>query len=456
MNKKYVVTILLVSIITAMIIAFMAASTSAQIYPSGMVSYWKFDEESGITAIDSVGTNHGAISGATRTEGLVKNALSFDPFDGTRNFVNLNKTFSEILVNTRTFTIEAWFYTQTKNEQQSIIADGLGNSSLGIYLEKPFFAPPEGKLIAAMTYSDGQIVLPRMDYSASIWNHIVFSDDGTTMECYMNGMLKSATDSSYIEGNIAANLGTRIGINALGTDNYPFNGIIDEVAIYNRALTIDEIQQHYQNGLQGQGYEALNRVPLAVAGTSLDGNNLLQLDGTLSTDADGDLLTYSWQINGGSPLSGQIVSIAYLAVGNYTVTLTVSDGTNNSAATMLLGVPSGAGEQPPTPDELQIHVIEIKDFIVGLGVNCFDAPNDRARENRRRALLNMIDKVYDSIGIEDFQAAIDQLRDVFAKSDGLEPPESAPDWIICDDASIIAQSISDLIDDILVVCSECN
>jgi len=53
----------------------------AEIYPDGMVSYWKFDEDSGDTAYDSVSNNDGTIYEATRTTGQVDDALSFDGVD---------------------------------------------------------------------------------------------------------------------------------------------------------------------------------------------------------------------------------------------------------------------------------------------------------------------------------------------------------------------------------------
>jgi len=88
--------------------------------------------------------------------------------------------------------------------------------------------------------------------------------------------------------------------------------------------------------------------PVAVAGTSLDANDQLELNGSLSTDPDGTIVTYSWQIAGeASPRLGQIFTIADLLPGEYTVELTVIDDDGlSSTDTMLFGVPpspTGAG-----------------------------------------------------------------------------------------------------------------
>lgn len=212
----------------------------------------------------------------------------------------------------------------------------------------------------------------------------------------------------------------------------------------------------------GTGHEAHNmfwkntrksdHYPIAVAGTSLDGNNLLQLDGTLSSDPNGDPLTFSWQIEGEtSPRIGQIISVADLIVGNYSVILTVSDGKYNSNDIMLFGVPE---ETPPSVDELLRQVQNIQNTITGFAVVCFVAPNENAAENRRKALLNMLDQVSGHIAAGDYQAAIGLLGDILAKCDGLSPPDSEKDWIIDDPATEIheqqylAQMITSLINDL--------
>jgi len=83
----------------------------------------------------------------------------------------------------------------------------------------------------------------------------------------------------------------------------------------------------------------INHAPTAIAGTSLDVNNNLQLDGSLSSDPDNDPLTYTWQIAGeSSTRTGQKASISDLTQGTYNVTLTVSDATLQSVDTTTIGV----------------------------------------------------------------------------------------------------------------------
>lgn len=60
----------------------------------------------------------------------------------------------------------------------------------------------------------------------------------------------------------------------------------------------------------------------------------------------------------------------------------------------------------------------------------FDAPHNNACENRRKALLNMKDKINIAIDIEDYQAAIDQLRNIHEKKDWVTPTSSTNDRIL--------------------------
>lgn len=76
----------------------------------------------------------------------------------------------------------------------------------------------------------------------------------------------------------------------------------------------------------------------AIPGTSIDENSMLKLDASLSIAPEH--MTYSWQIKDEpTPRIGKIVSVLDLAVGNYEVTLTVSDGIESDSATMIFGVP---------------------------------------------------------------------------------------------------------------------
>jgi hypothetical protein len=98
MKTLTVLTIIIASV-------FMIAPVFAQVYPDGMVSYWKFDEDSGTIATDSVGTNDGTlVNGPVWTSGQVDGALSFD---GVDDYVSVPDS-DDWYFGTGDFTIDLW------------------------------------------------------------------------------------------------------------------------------------------------------------------------------------------------------------------------------------------------------------------------------------------------------------------------------------------------------------
>jgi hypothetical protein len=83
------------------------------------------------------------------------------------------------------------------------------------------------------------------------WYHVVGVHDGEHIYIYVNGELKNYADSPLKPYQKSSNAPMTIGIEPsyMWDPNRWFKGVIDEVAIYNRALTQEEIWQHYQSGL---------------------------------------------------------------------------------------------------------------------------------------------------------------------------------------------------------------
>ncbi|MEM0360148.1 MAG: DUF2341 domain-containing protein [Candidatus Diapherotrites archaeon] len=93
----------------------------------------------------------------------------------------------------------------------------------------------------------GAILTSQSTLSTNAWQHIVATYDGSTKKLYINGVLDSNTVS--VSGSVGQNSRKfSIGASDTGTAwaNY-FNGFIDEVRVYNRALSIEEVQQLYNS-----------------------------------------------------------------------------------------------------------------------------------------------------------------------------------------------------------------
>ncbi|MBL7189880.1 MAG: thrombospondin type 3 repeat-containing protein [Phycisphaerae bacterium] len=207
--------------------------------PGGIVSYWKFDEGEGPIAYDSVGGNHGTLKkGPAWSTGQVGGALSFD---GSKDRVDASGTNIDDL---QQLTISAWVklnsmpseiqrFVTLGNEKSCIRHDGEnGLRQLHFFMRK-----------TDSTWGD-----VRVNYAleTGVFCHVAGTYDGIFMRLYLDG----------VEVGISEEPGTLVTGNGVGISSgaETLDGLLDEVAIYNRALTPEEIQQHYRNGLAGNGY----------------------------------------------------------------------------------------------------------------------------------------------------------------------------------------------------------
>ena len=201
---------------------------------TGLVSHWKLDEGAGPIAYDSGGTNHGAVIDAMWTTGLFGNALDFD---GVDDYVQVaNDASLNIPVE---LTISAWVKADSLSGNPGIVfKGGAGNN------QRYKLAFAEGQLFFERNTTDGYKKLRSPDVSATnVWLHVVGLYDGTYIKVYENGIEKNSVN---VGSNIVSYLGYPlvVGINKFW--NAYFDGIVDYVSIYDRALSAEEIEQIYQ------------------------------------------------------------------------------------------------------------------------------------------------------------------------------------------------------------------
>jgi len=115
----------------------------------------------------------------------------------------------------------------------------------------------------------------------------------------------------------------------------------------------------------------------------------------------------------------------------------------------LIEVVGGPGGTLTIPGSLTLqgNVAAIKQLIVSVPTSSLFAPNPKTAENRRHALLDMLDNVSNLIGANKYQDAIGQLREILAKTDGILFP---PDWIQPYDSNLAKKLLSDLIADLVL------
>ncbi len=197
----------------------------------GLVAAYNFNESLGSAVLDGSGLgNAGTISGAARTDlGKYGRALAFNGVDNT---VLVNSSFS--LNSTSAMTMQAWVKPSSIHATWAAILHREPDSFY-LHVSSPDGAmrPAGGGVIGAGEYYvSGPSTVPLNE-----WTHLATTYDGNTLRLYVNG---AEVSSRPITGGIQ---GTTAPLR-IGGNTYPgqfFDGLIDEVRIYRRALTASEI-----------------------------------------------------------------------------------------------------------------------------------------------------------------------------------------------------------------------
>jgi prepilin-type N-terminal cleavage/methylation domain-containing protein len=210
----------------------------------GMVGYWSFDEGSGTTAYDRSGNNNNGtlINGPTWTQGKVSSALSFD---GTSNYVLVTNPSNNAL-NPSYITISAWFKTSfTSTNWRKIIGKGPDSSEVySIYISPSNYPYPNYCHVERQIGSQASFNSTGPTVTDGNWHNCVYTFDGSVEKIYVDGVLRNTQNTSgTLTGN---NENVSIGAEKSSTTSmYYFDGLIDEVRIYNRALSDAEIKAIY-------------------------------------------------------------------------------------------------------------------------------------------------------------------------------------------------------------------
>jgi len=195
----------------------------------GLIAAWHFDENSGTTASDAQGSHNGTITGAEWVSGISNSALEF------------NGTGGQVLVpNGRTFnpvgdkiSFSLWFKLNV-----------VGDDGAFIYQNVKYVVriDAQGKITFALYTPTWYSITT--DWATRIldtdWHHVAATYDGAQMNLYLDGTLMKTGDNS---GTLQST-GADVVIGNQSSTNH-FGGILDEVLVYDKALSVEEIQQIY-------------------------------------------------------------------------------------------------------------------------------------------------------------------------------------------------------------------
>ena len=219
-----------------------------------LVGDWTFDEGADNTCPDgkdvcdtsgnrSHGTRQGSSSEANFwTDGIIREA---GQLNGISDYVDCGGNNS--LDVTKQITIEFWTYINNLGSSSWGFVQKGGTSSGWLvwhYGPSHVFPIDFANSLGSRCYVD----MPAGSIPVGEWAHVVALYDGQYIKGYVNGIEKRSSNKGLYTIAINSNhfeIGRRGG-------SY-FNGAIDEVRIYNRALTTAEIQKHYAEGVAAHG-----------------------------------------------------------------------------------------------------------------------------------------------------------------------------------------------------------
>jgi PKD repeat protein len=300
---------------------FTVTVTTAPVCPEGMAAYWQLEETDGTVYADLYDGLDGqaAVSAPTPDPGGIVGGCQ--DFDGVGDFITVADDPALDWSADASFTIELWAnLTNVAGRNKVMIGrdeDGgyphwwLGASQSTGYVNWNLLDENrEGVALAGTTpLNDG------------VWHHLVAVRDGAADEnrLYVDGVLVDSATHDYTAGFGAS---TSLGIGYMAYNHNPdyyYDGKLDEIALYDVALTEAQIQTHYTDGLAGQGYCSEGPLPPVIVSLPV-------------TDAQvGE--PYSYQVEAsGEP--------------SYTLTVAPAGMTIDPTGGLILWSPTEAGDFP--------------------------------------------------------------------------------------------------------------
>ena len=199
--------------------------------PAGLVAAYGFNAGSGTTLADATGKGHtGTISGPLwSAAGKNGGALSFDGIDDWVTVADAND-----LDLTNGMTLSAWVRPSGAGAdwQTVMLKESPGFMVYALYADTDTNRPSGHVVVGGDLDVRGTAQL-----AANTWTHLAATFDGANLRFYVNGALVA---TRAVAGSMSASTGSWIGGN--GTWGECFGGLVDDLRVYNRALSQAEIQ----------------------------------------------------------------------------------------------------------------------------------------------------------------------------------------------------------------------
>jgi hypothetical protein len=322
--------------------------------PANLVSWWTGDGNNPTTAPDIAGTNPGTLSGGvTYAPGEAGNAFSFNGASNRTNYVNVPDAPS---LNSTTGTWGFWVKTTQSGAYVGFVGKADATTSLNGLIMQMDQATGHAR-VEIKNNSQTTLLNGTTPLNDGQWHYYALSfQSGGPMVLYVDGQQQATGTAPVFTFNPnPLRFGTQ-----LDTFWTPYNGLLDEVQIFNRILSATEIQAIYGAGTAGQikGVRVQAIQPPAVTSVSrsatvvTEGSTLI-VSGTFTDPMSGQThqVVVSWGDNSTNTTLNLAAGVftftanhAYMRAGNFEIHITVgaADGASDTAI-----LPATAAALPP-------------------------------------------------------------------------------------------------------------
>jgi len=336
-------------------VLYVPASTSPVTGPTdGLVLRLPFDESSGTTATDVSGVspaNSGSLAGTTNPAwtpagGRIGGALTFS---GTGQRVDIPDSATNLFDGTAQMSASFWMYASAVSSSSTTYNPIISKRTASFSKESYAMSLRGAAAAPWKMYFDinNKSLVSTVAFSLNIWYHVVMVFDGTAaqnLRLYVNGT--PDTFGTIAQATVPRNATSPLRIGALDSaDPIGWNGLIDEVRIYNRALTLAEVQDLYAAAPSNIGPKiTLNNA--SVTGTA---GSPVAVGATVTDDGVPQAVQVGWSKQSGpgsvvfsdpiSPTSNATAS----AAGSYGLRITANDGSITTFADVAASFEASGG-----------------------------------------------------------------------------------------------------------------
>lgn len=291
-----------------------------------LISYWKFDEISGVTAFDSKGSNDGTLSNSDmRINGLINNGINVKPSPLRVMGTNFNPGS---VIGSGDFSVSTFVKSESLTDFATLWQFGRNAGSSTSANAIHIMTDQNNNICFWSRFgTSGGGIICSSDKFQNEWQHIVLTRTGNNIKVYLNG--NEIISNTRSDNSVSGFTHFRVGSRVLNNGN-PFNGLLDELAIYNRALSQAEIEILYNNGY-GLQYPFSFPIPIIEADIQ-DFYNSENISINLTTNTE-ELTNMSYSLDNGTLTSicndcnSSILNLNGLSEGTHSI-LFVSENEN--------------------------------------------------------------------------------------------------------------------------------